>query len=110
METNLRDTPLRRFNTFWWGLALFVVFGIICFIIKNFIQSDEMYSVDDERGKERIVKREQVEAAQAALLDYKKEGNEVQLPPSALFSAASELKILETQPADSGVPHNKEFK
>ncbi len=108
MEPNLRDTPLRRFNTFWWGLALFVVFGIACFVIKNFFQDDEMYSADDERGKERIVKREQVEAAQAALLEFKKDGDSVQVPPSALFSLAGE--ILETKPADSGVPHNKEFK
>lgn len=109
METNLRDTPLRRFNTFWWGLALFVVFGIICFIIKGFIQDDEMYSVDEERGKARIVLREQVDAAQAALLDYKKEGDSVQLPPVALFPIATELNIIDTKAADSGVPHNKEY-
>jgi len=108
MEINQRDTPLRRFATFWWGLGLFVVFGLICLIIKNFIQSDEMYRADDEVGKARVVKREQVEAAQAALLEYKKEGDSVQLPPSALFSIAGE--ILELEPADSGVPHNKEFK
>lgn len=110
METNLRDTPLRRFNTFWWGLALFVVFGIICFVIKNFIQDDKMYSADAEVGKARLLKREQVDAEQAALLDYKKEGESVQLPPSALFSVASELKLIDTQPADAGVPHNKEYK
>jgi hypothetical protein len=109
METNLRDTPLRRFATFCWGLGLFVVFGLICLIIKNFIQEDEMFSVDEERGKARVVKREQVEKAQAALLEYKKEGDSVQLPPSALFSVASELEILEIQPADSGIPHNKQF-
>jgi hypothetical protein len=108
MEPNLRDTPLRRFNTFFWGLALFVVFGIICLIIKNFIQQDDMYSADDEVGKARVVKREQVDAAQASLLKYSKEGESVQLPPRALFSMAGD--ILDIQPADSGIPHNKEFK
>lgn len=107
MEPNLRDTPLRRFNTFWWGLALFVVFGLAIFFIRNFFQDDNMYSADDERGKERVVKREQVEAAQAALLEFKKDGNSVQVPPSALFSVAGE--ILDTKPSDSGVPHKKEF-
>jgi len=108
METNLRDTPLRRFNTFWWGLGLFVVFGLVILIIKNFIQSDERYSADDEVGKARIVKKEQVDAAQAALLEYKKEGDSVQLPPSALFGVAGDF--IETKPADSGVPHNQEIK
>lgn len=108
MEANQRDTPLRRFNTFFWGLALFLVFGIACFVIKNFIQSDAMYDVDAEAGRERLLKREQVEREQAALLSYKKEGNSVQLPPSALFGMAGE--ILSTEPADSGVPHNKKFK
>ena len=107
MEPNLRDTPLRRFNTFFWGLGLFVVFGIACLIIKYFIQEDKMFSVDDERGKARVVKREQVEAAQAVLLEYKKDGNSVQLPPSALFSVAGEL--LEIKPSDSGIPHNHLF-
>lgn len=107
MEPNQRDTPLRRFNTFWWGLALFVVFGIAIFVIKSIFQSGEMYNADDELGKERIVKREQVEAAQAELLAYKKDGDSVQLPPSALFSMAGE--ILNMKAADSGIPHNKTF-
>jgi len=108
MEPNLRDTPLRRFNTFWWGLGLFVVFGIACFVIKNLFQSDDPYSADDEVAIERIIKREKTEDEQAALLEYKKEGDSVQLPPSALFSLAGEL--LDTKPSDSSVPHNKEFK
>ncbi len=108
METNLRDTPLRRFATFWWGLGLFFVFGLIVLMIKNFIQEDEIYSADDEVSKARVIKREQLYAAQAALLEYTKEGQNVQLPPSALFSLAG--VILDTQPADSGIPHNKEFK
>ncbi len=110
METNQRDTPLRRFNTFWWGLALFVVFGIICFVIKNFIQADDVYSADAELGKARLLIREQVDADQAELLDYKKEGDSVQLPPTALFPVASELNIIDAQPSDSGVPHKKEYK
>jgi hypothetical protein len=108
MENNLRDTPIRRFATFLWGLGLFVVFGLIVLIIKNFILDDDMYTADKEVARARIIKREQVYDAQAALLAYKKEGDTVQLPPSALFSIAGE--ILDKQPADSGIPHNKEFK
>ncbi len=108
MEANQRDTPLRRFNTFFWGLALFLVFGIACFVIKNFIHNDAKYDAADEAGRARVLKREQVEKEQSALLSYKKEGNSVQLPPSALFSIAGEL--LGTEPEDSGVPHNKTFK
>lgn len=107
MEPNLRDTPLRRFNTFFWGLGLFVVFGIVCLIIKYFIQDDNMFSVDDERGKVRTIKREEVDKAQASLLEYKKDGDGVQVPPSALFGLAGD--ILETEPAESEIPHNHLF-
>jgi len=107
MENNLRDTPLRRFNTFWWGLGLFVVFGLAVLILKNFIHTDKVSSVDVERGRERIIKRDQVQREQAALLDYKKDGDSVQLPPKALFPVASEIKLLNTTPADSGVAHGK---
>jgi len=110
MENNLRDTPLRRFNTFWWGLGLFVVFGIVCLVIKNLFLDENQYSADVEKGKARVILREKVEAEQAALLDYKKTDNEVQLPPTVLFPVASELNILEAKPSDSGVPHNKEYK
>ncbi len=107
MENNLRDTPLRRFNTFWWGLGLFVAFGLAIFIIKNFVQTDEVSTADTARGKARIIKLEQVKAEQSALLEYKKDGDSVQLPPHALFPIASEIKLLDTTPADSGVVHGK---
>ncbi len=107
MEPNLRDTPLRRFNTFFWGLGLFLVFGVAYLLIKFVIMGDRPFSVDSERGKAREIKHDQVKAAQAVILDYKKEGSSVQVPPSALFSMAGEL--LQIQPEDSGVPHKKEF-
>ena len=107
MENNLRDTPLRRFNTFWWGLGLFVAFGLAVLLLKNFIQTDEVSTADIERGKARLIKLEQVQREQAALLEYKKDGESVQLPPKALFPIASEIKLLNTTPADSGVAHGK---
>ena len=107
MENNLRDTPLRRFNTFWWGLGLFVIFGLAVLILKNFFQSDDISTVDQERGKERLIKYEQVQREQAALLEYKKDGSSVQLPPEDLFSIASEIKLLNTTPAESAVAHGK---
>ena len=107
MENNLRDTPLRRFNTFWWGLGLFVVFGLVFLIVKNFFQPEKGATVDEERGKERTIKLEKVKQEQAALIEYKKDGDSVQLPPQALFPIASEIKLLNTTPADSGVAHGK---
>ena len=52
MERNLRDTPLRRFSTFWWGLGLFVVFAIASFFIRGCVHG-EKNDVDTARGKER---------------------------------------------------------
>ena len=91
MEPNLRDTPLRRFNTFWWGLALFVVFGIACFFLRTFV-NDEMTDVDKERGQERLVKKDKVEAAQAAAL---------KVDPTSVFSKLQ--NTLNAAPAASAV-------
>ena len=107
MENNLRDTPLRRFTTFWWGLGLFVAFGLAIVIIANIVQGDEVPSADKERGKVRLLIKEQVDAEQNALLMPKKTEDKVQLPPNALFPIASEIKLLNTTPADSGVAHGK---
>ncbi len=91
MEPNLRDTPLRRFNTFWWGSALFVVFGVACFFFRTFING-EMVDVDKERGQERLVKKDKVEAAQATAL---------KVEPETVFPKLQ--NILNTAPANSGV-------
>ena len=101
MEPNLRDTPIRRFNTFWWGLALFVVFGIACFFIRNFVQSDEVSDADTARGIERLAKKAENDKAQAEIMDAK-------IKPSALFPDADQH--LNYIPMDAGVPHNKTFK
>jgi len=34
MEPNIRDTPLRRFTTFWWGAALFLGVGILALVLR----------------------------------------------------------------------------
>ncbi len=107
MEPNLRDTPLRRFNTFWWGLALFVVFGIACFFLRTFV-NDEMTDVDKERGQERLVKKDKVEAAQAAALKvdptsvFDKLQNTLNAAPAA--SAVASPEAAEMAPAAEPTP------
>ncbi len=97
MEPNLRDTPLRRFSTFWWGLGLFVVFAIASFFIRGCVHGDKT-DVDTARGKERTIKFEKNKAAQDESL---------KVDVSTLFSKAA--KTLDFTPADSGQPHNKQF-
>lgn len=64
-----RDTPLRRFTTFVWGIALFGVFGIASLIAYWSIDnSQNAYALAaEERGK--VTK--EVEEAQAALIAAK---------------------------------------
>lgn len=98
MESNLRDTPLRRFSTFWWGLALFVVFAIATFFIRGYVYDDKS-DVDTARGKERVIKLQNNQKAQDEAL--KKD-------PVELFSKAG--GVLNFVPSDSGQPHNKQLK
>lgn len=97
MEPNLRDTPLRRFSTFWWGLALFVVFGIAAFFIRGCVHGEKS-DVDTARGQERIITREKNSKAQDEAL---------KVDPTTLFSKAG--GTLNFTPADSAQPHNKQF-
>ncbi|GAA5494635.1 hypothetical protein SAMN02745181_3086 [Rubritalea squalenifaciens DSM 18772] len=110
MEPNLRDTPLRRFNTFWWGLALFVVFALVAFILRG-IDSDEMSTAETERGKERTAILEKVTAEQLAERDtYKELGDgKVQVKPTQVFGLAKEMGLLE-EPKASEAKHNMKFK
>jgi len=109
MEPNLRDTPLRRFNTFWWGLGLFSVFAIAAFGVRLFT-SDEPSEVDLLAGKERIENRRAITAEQLAERDAYKDLGEgkVQVKPSDVFGLAKEMKLLEG-PTASKAPHNRKF-
>jgi len=97
MEPNLRDTPLRRFSTFWWGLGLFVVFAIASFFIRGCVHGEKT-DVDTARGKDRIIKLEKNKAAQ---------DESFKVDPATLFDKAA--GTLDFTPADSGQPHNKQF-
>ncbi len=66
-HSNHRDTPLRRFNTFWWGLACFGLFGLVSAVV-HWQTGQPVDAVTAKRAEGRVLVREQVAAAQAALL------------------------------------------
>jgi len=97
MEPNLRDTPLRRFSTFWWGLGLFVVFAISSFFIRGCVYGEKT-DVDTARGKERLLTLEK---------NTKAQDESLKVDPATLFSKAK--STLNFTQSDSGQPHNKQF-
>lgn len=109
MEPNLRDTPLRRFNTFWWGLALFVAFALAAYTIRQFTKLDSN-PVETARSKERIERRSAIMKEQNADLNaYKDLGNgTAQVPPVEVFGLAQDIGLLDP-PKASELQHNKKF-
>ncbi len=69
MEPNQRDTPLRRFNTFWWGLGLFVVFAVASLIFSAVSPKSEDAQTD--RRRERTKFKAATVESQKAVLDAK---------------------------------------
>ncbi|MFK7911064.1 MAG: cytochrome c [Akkermansiaceae bacterium] len=67
--SNHRDTPLRRFNTFWWGLGYFGLFGLVSVIV--YWMTDTPSDVEDMRKTERLQLRDKVDQAQGELLKDK---------------------------------------
>ncbi len=65
--SNHRDTPLRRFNAFWWGLAYFSIFGILSALVY-WQTGSPVDAVAQERASGRLEVRAKVDAAQAELL------------------------------------------
>lgn len=63
MEPNLRDTPLRRFNTFWWAFGLFVMFAVALCAYRCFCM-DELDDNYDPGRSERVEKIEATKAEQ----------------------------------------------
>lgn len=110
MEPNRRDTPIRRFNTFWWALALFVVFGIACYFIRTLVHDDkpeDFYTQEEVDHRAKI--RREVDAAQAAQLTYKKlGGDKVQMPPSAVKYAPEIIFNAETVSSKANLEANPE--
>lgn len=80
-----RDTPLRRFNTFVWGMALFGIFGIASVIAYCWIGSpqDSVYEITSSKRLE--IKRD-IDAAQEELLTGKEIDEKTkQVAPEDLF-------------------------
>ncbi|MFC4992996.1 hypothetical protein [Rubritalea tangerina] len=109
MEPNLRDTPLRRFNTFWWGLALFLAFAIAAVIVKGFV-ADERIDAETERGKERTEIYNKIVGQQLDERNsYKDNGDgTVKVKPEDVFGLGKEMGLLDG-PKASDKKHNKQF-
>lgn len=109
MEPNLRDTPLRRFNTFWWGLALFTLFAASALIIKCVI-ADDKTDLEGNAGLERAETLRQVTAKQLTERNtYKDNGDgTVKVKPEDVFALGKQMGLLEG-PKASSQKHNKKF-
>lgn len=111
---NYRDTPLARFGTFWWGLALIFAFGFIAFGLRAVLHNDPN-DADDQRAVGRLEVRAQVELEQAALLKAQElSDGKVQLAPSQVFQAIAP-SLLSQQPeavrsAATAVPDTETFR
>jgi hypothetical protein len=109
MEPNLRDTPLRRFNTFFWGLALFLVFAIAAVLVKNIIATD-VVDAEIEQGKVRTETFNRINAEQIAERNtYKDNGDgTVQVKPEDVFGLGKQMGLLDG-PKASDKKHGKQF-
>ncbi len=94
MEPNQRDTPLRRFNTFWWGLGLFVVFAVASLVISAI--SPKSNNSDTELRRERSKMRVEAVAAQKAVLDSK-------VPVAAVYTELGK-SLVSKKPVASAKP------
>jgi len=96
MEPNIRDTPLRRFSTFWWGSALLLGVGLIVVILRPFLagEPEELKGYHlDEQSRSEIAK---LKTEQEELLNETKDlgDGKAVVPPSALFEKkAKELTV-----------------
>lgn len=88
--SNHRDTPLRRFNTFWWGMAYFGIFGLVSAAVVCWSGRSE--GVEEVLKKQRLEAREAVDASQASLLIAKEveAGKIKQVPPAEVFGQVGE--------------------
>ena len=109
MEPNLRDTSLRRFNTFWWGLALFLSFAIAAVLVKSAVQ-DNVVDAETEKGKARTERFKQITAEQLEERNsYQDNGDgTVKVQPEDVFGLGKEMGLLKPVTA-STVPHGKKF-
>lgn len=88
---NYRDTPLRRFNAFWWGLAVFGIFGLVSVVVYGL--SNRAPSPAELSASER---KEQVDTVFAKQKDQLTEkelepGKTKQVAPDQVFDKMSDL-------------------
>ena len=101
--SNHRDTSLRRFNTFWWGLAYFGLFGLVSVVVYSV--TDKSEDVDAVRAEGRMDVKNEVNAAQAGMLASKDaEGGTQQVAPATIFDEMGRLagRPARSRPADAG--------
>lgn len=58
-----RDNPIIRFNTFWWGVGTFILFGVLLGLVLLFNRS-EPETLEDAAAKPRYVTKSAVDSAQ----------------------------------------------
>ncbi|MBK1790399.1 hypothetical protein [Persicirhabdus sediminis] len=94
MDSNPRDTFFRRFSTFWFGLGLFVAFGILAVVIVPCSVCGKV-DAEDKNAERRMKVNQEVNAAEEAAL---KEAN----PTTAFDKVGAEL--LKQKPSASDKP------
>ncbi|MGB0774785.1 MAG: c-type cytochrome [Akkermansiaceae bacterium] len=112
--SNHRDTPLRRFNTFWWGLAYFGLFGAVSAIVVCATKPGQ--NVEDIRKEKRIEVKAAVDASQQEQLAGKKPdtmGTAVKMEPEAssqfVPGTESHKKALEAASGGGSHPGKKAY-
>lgn len=63
----IRDNPIRRFTTFWWGAGTFLIFAVLLAVIWMFNRT-EPENLEEAAAKPRYVIKAEIDAAQAANL------------------------------------------
>ncbi len=90
----IRDNPIIRFTTFWWGIGTFLIFALLLAVIWLFVRS-EPKTMEDAAAKPRYVTKAKIDAAQA-----------ISLPDSAVEAAIPVVgkQLAVSKPAAVEVP------
>ena len=67
MDT-VSDNPLKRFSTFWLGLVLFGLFGVLCLVLGPFLTGEKKDASYMAAADKRLATKAEMEAAQAEAL------------------------------------------
>ena len=83
---NHRDTPLRRFNTFWWGLAYFGLFGLVSVVVVSWTSKSPSAAELIAEERQEIIDRVNVKQAEilaSKVVDSEKTAAALKKSPSA---------------------------